>query len=243
MSRIVASIAMLPLALTACSTIRYPEVVPPRVELPATRPVVGIVEPLAHLDAIQPPESHRRLLTHESERDLKASAHLIQLLRGTGLFEEVDFVCQLGSEPNVGLFAIPQLWSRNERDTSTLTFWLWLLTIGIVPWVETRDLGVRFAAVARSGPEVVLVHEETSVVGWVAPFMNLSPEWHTRRNPEARSVALSAILQQLEPSIFDPAEWLSRVDVDRLTRRCDSSAHVVFQEGPGRQDVEDTRRR
>jgi hypothetical protein len=213
-------VASLALGPAACSTVRYPEVVLPQGKPPATRPVVAIIEPLAHLDSDQLLQSYGELWTSQSEADLGASARLIQLLRGTDLFEEVDFLCQLSSQPNVALSVVTQPWSRDARDTSEVTFWYWMLTIGVVPWIETLDYGVRFTVVERSTNEVVFEHEETSVVGWVALFINLSPSWHTERNPKARSIALAGLLQRLEPSIFDPKQWLSPAEVGRLTTRC-----------------------
>ena len=69
---------LIPIALlVGCSTVSYPRVGSPVGVPPATRPVVGVVEPLARLDADQPEPLYGELWTYESEADLKAAAHLI----------------------------------------------------------------------------------------------------------------------------------------------------------------------
>jgi hypothetical protein len=213
--------ALLAITLTSCVTIRAPEVGPiDHTPIPESRPVIGVLEPVPHLDSEQPLSDWGSLQTRDYEAELSSAAHLIALLRGSGLFREVDFVCQLVSPPELVVAVTANPRPSKPDEYSEAMFFSWLITVGLIPWIETRDYGTEFFFVNQTGDPILLEHLETSVAGWAALPMNLSSRWQSERDPDRRAKALVHVLLEREPSPLLPENWLNHSEAIRLTRHC-----------------------
>ena len=214
------TLIFLALLLSGCSAFRYPtgitlaerEVL---ANFQAPKPTVGVQEPRIHLDAKQP-LAESEFWTYETRGAIDRATYLIHSLRGTGLFEQVDFLCQLSSAPDIVIE--PRTGPPGSGDPEA--FWPWFITFGLFPWTATEQKGVYFARQDREQAEVRFDWPETFVIGWFAVPLHLSPNWHLERSSQAFQQSLASHLLTSNSDLWKKDTWLTREDAGRLTRHC-----------------------
>ena len=107
---------------------------------------------------------------------------LIADLRKTGLFGSVDRRWDLPVRPDVVATVEEPI-----HGTASLRPLLTLVTLGIIPTTIVERHGQVFSLVSPDRPtesvRISYTYESESVLGWVALFLNLSPNWSL--NPSA----------------------------------------------------------
>jgi len=102
---------------------------------------------------------------------------LVELLRATNLFREVNYFESLSAPPDL----IARVERRCHENGGGWVPILPLLTLGIVPQWYSTGYGYAFTLRSpRSADQVVIdcrPHEGAYLMGWAATLLSLSPDW------------------------------------------------------------------
>ncbi len=149
--------------------------------------VVGVVEPEPGLGS----SSGRKVLERReqeglgdavADREVQRAIDLIEDLRATGYFREVDFVRQLESEPD--LLATPGL-ENGRRGQLTGGGIFTLASLGVVPTVLTNEWQRDFSVTSSDGEDYAAIdvrYRQVIVLSWTAilllPFRDWTLGWN-----------------------------------------------------------------
>lgn len=179
-----------------------------------SRWVVGVREP--ELRYVDPRASGPDVLD-----EVRDAGHLIEALRSTGLFAEVDFTRQLDCPPNIELVAV----TREQEGIRLGPPWLWALTLSLVALEEEE--GVFFAPAGTPSVTFDFPYPTTLVVGVVplvaSPLLiaNAFPTWsYTSQLDMALERFLLLNVDRLRAVAADPAR---PGDDERRGRACSQS--------------------
>lgn len=180
--------------LVGCKAVRTPPELSPsqRAALESNAPpriVVGVRAPVVRLDSGKPVGE---ISADVTRGELQSARHLIDALRATGLFANVDFVDYLHAAPDVTLISLGPTADRGFTANPYAVL-VTLLTVGLVPVVMSPDESDRFAR--ADAPQNVLEFDwrTTSVVGWGALLLLPTEAW--RRDARAtRNEAFASFL-------------------------------------------------
>ncbi len=210
--------------LSACQAYRYPaanSLVDRAVvgQSKMTRPVIGVLEPEIALDDDEL-SADERLSTYKTRFGIERASSVIASLRDTGLFEEVDFLCQLKSAPNIAVEVDIMPDPPSDPDAGVANMYFMLISGGVIPFVETYQAGLSFHRWNRPDESVKFDWPEQQVVGWLATPLPLLPGWLGSRSPDLRTEYLTNHLVAKHERLFDPDTWLTPGETRRLTSGC-----------------------
>jgi hypothetical protein len=144
-----------------------------------------------------PPASHDLQLQNALKRvvlgiadadsnEQRTTARRLQFsLQESGLFQKVAMMSELNQKPDLILDSYEGTKFGFPVGFQCFEPYLPVLTLGIFPQTCEEDIDVSFKLRRPHGRAVSLGHQhfkESSVSGWVALPMNLSPEWHSERS-------------------------------------------------------------
>ena len=97
-------------------------------------------------------------------------------LRNTKLFKAVDLSSKMKERPDLVANV-----EESIHGTASMRPCLTLITLGIIPTAVTEQHGEVFSLGSPDNPSrkvrVEFTYESTTMLGWLALFMNLSPNW------------------------------------------------------------------
>jgi hypothetical protein len=203
-SRVLSAIFLVLLApVLGCVAYRYPSGPSPQ-ERSALRTlnlpklVVGVVEPEIHFQG-QASDFGDSLAEVRARVEMDQACHLIESLRGTGLFGEVDFVKRLHAKPDLVVRAEPSPRSTYDGD-ALIPF---AFSAGIFPVAGTDAEGVYFSRVDRPVEKFSFDWPVTGVWGFFGSVLLTFPGWHMQRDTDAFHAALAKYLVERRADLWN----------------------------------------
>lgn len=184
-------------AQAGCAAIQHLDRLP---EISAARPEV--VDDTISIVAVRPPELRYADPTAEGlDEQIEESAHLIRVLRRTGLFEEVDFAAEVGCPIDIAVAAVPGEYPRLTGGP----FWLNVVTLSAAV-IDSRE-GVSFYPIDAPDTQIELRYETRMYVGIVpllaSPLLatGLLPGWEFLWAGPSTDESLRVLMQIERPRL------------------------------------------
>lgn len=131
------------------------------------------------------------------------ATELVESLRATGLFSEVDLVTQLTHPPDVVLSARLSPAGRDAK-INPYSYLFWICTLGIVPIVASADTGVYFSRADEPNQVYSFPYPTDVVIGWAALFLNVLPDWSCLGVQHRYAESLRRFLLENRGRLFAP---------------------------------------